>query len=543
MPIKLSLVQFIQKANKIHGNKYDYSLAQYINSSTKTIIICSIHGEFSQTPNNHLSGKGCNLCADINRKTNNCLTSKQFIAQVSVTHKNKYDYSLLCYVNSSTKIKIICPVHGEFLQLPNNHSAGKGCSKCKNEKTSVRCSHTKEQFIAKAVKIHKNKYDYSEVRYKKDNLKIKLICKKHGEFLQTPRSHLNGNGCPKCAGFNTTIAEFANKARSLHKDKYDYVDFSYITSKKQSTIICPVHGPYFQSAEVHLRGSGCPKCVGKISKGEIELSEWLKSLDIVVKTSDRTLIAPKELDIVLPEYKIAIEYNGLYWHSSAMKNFNKFAMKEKYESCKKLGYRLIHVFSDDWKFKREIVKSILCTSLGKVMDKVFARKCHCGQISKHEAKLFLDKHHIQGAVNSSIAIGLFYKQNLSQVMLFKKDKESFNLVRFVTKKSLIVVGGASKVFKYFCTNNEFESIYTFADLSTFSGKLYEILGFTKEKEIPIDYSYVYQGRRKHKFGFRRKRLKTLLHNFDETKSELENTVANNIYRIYDCGKIKYKYLK
>jgi len=469
------------------------------------------------------------------------LTSLEFIQRATKIHKNLYIYSNSIYSGMHKKLIIICYKHGEYLQSPANHLAGKGCPKCKNEKTSIRCKHSTLDFITKAQKIHDGVYDYSQVVYKLDNQKITILCKEHGEFTQSPRSHLSGNGCPKCAGFNLSTDEFVEQANLLHSKKYKYSKFNYTKSKTQSFIICPIHGEYLQSPEVHLRGSGCPKCVGQISKEEVQVVDFLKSLNVKVKTNNRSIIAPKELDIVLPDYKIAIEYNGLYWHSSAIPNFDKYHLKRKTELCQKKGYRLIHIFSDDWKFKKDIIKSILRSVVDKIESKIFARKCHCKLIDKNKAKKFLIKNHIQGYVISSMHFGLFFQNKLLQVMSFKKDKDSFNLVRFASCLNSQVIGGASKLFKHFQRSVEFCSVYTFADLSTFSGKLYSILGFTKVKEILIDYSYVYQGRRRHKFGFRRKRLKSLLSNFDATKSELWNTRNNYIYRIYDCGKTKYEF--
>lgn len=615
MPAKLTTSQFIQRANKIHSGKYDYSLTQYINSCSKVTIICPIHTKFVQTPNNHLAGKGCNLCADINRKVNNQTTTAQFINQAKKVHKNKYDYSFVQYVNSWTQVKIICPAHTAFTQLPSNHLAGKGCPKCKNTQTSIRCKHNLKKFIDKAQKVHGDLYNYSKVNYKLDNQKVVIICKEHGEFKQVVRSHLSGNGCPRCAGFNVSFEEFVQKSNAVHKNKYDYsvaeknytgvrskvvivcpihgkfkqspgihlhgvgcfqcgkmkaaqkrtltteefssrsklihnnfYDYSktqYIGNKKNVVIVCPKHGEFEQSAGNHFMGKGCPKCVGKISKGEIEVVDFLKSLNVKVQTNVRNIIPPKELDIVLPEHKIAIEYNGLYWHSSAISNFNKFAHKTKSDACQKVGYRLIHIFSDDWKFKKEIIKSILKIQLMKVDFIFYARKCTCKAISNREAFAFLDRYHLQGAAPASHYLGLYSDGLLLQVMTFKKTGKQgqFTLGRFASMMNSSIVGGAGKLFSYFCANIPFLSIDTFCDLSMFSGKLYSHLGFTKVKEIAIDYSYVYNGVRKHKFGFRRKRLQKLLPNFDINKSELWNTINNNIYRIYDCGKIKYKFSK
>lgn len=545
MPVKLTLDQFIQKANQVHNHKYSYEKTRYQKSNIKIIISCKVHGNFEMTPNNHLSGKECPECALIKRANSCKLTTQEFIKKAKKVHGDKYDYSNSIYLGMNKQINIICPIseHGKFSQLGSNHISGKGCPKCKSDKTSLRCKHSTKDFIHKAKKIHGNTYDYSEVNYIRDNLKIKIVCKKHGIFEQVPRSHLNGNGCPKCAGFNTSIDEFIESANIIHENKYNYSEFEYTKTKEQSFIVCPIHGKFIQSPEVHLRGCGCPKCVSKVSTEEIEIVNWLKSLNINTETSDRNLIVPKELDIVLPEYKIAIEYNGLYWHSSAMSNFNSHAHKEKTKACTEIGYKLLHIFSDDWLFKKQIVKSIIKSKLNLNTNVVYARKTQCKKISIEMAKYFLNCNHIQGYTISSFHYGLFFNDELLQVMSFKKEKQNFNLVRLASKLNTHIVGGASKLFKHFCRNHKFDLVNTFADLSLFDGNVYEHLGFKKIKEIPIDYSYVYKGKRRHKFGFRRKRLQSLLDNFDETKSELWNTQNNGIYRIYDCGKNKYTYME
>lgn len=178
--------QFIKKANKIHNNKYDYSLVEYINAKTKIKIICPIHGEFEQTPDNHLQGQQCGKCRGLH-KTNN-----DFIKEAKEIHGNKYDYSLIEYIDRKTKVKIVCKEHGVFEQLTYAHLYGQGCPKC------IGLNKTTEEFINEAKLIHGNKYDYSNADYLTSKKKIKIICNRHGEFEQTPNMHLRGNGCPIC---------------------------------------------------------------------------------------------------------------------------------------------------------------------------------------------------------------------------------------------------------------------------------------------------------------------------------------------------------
>lgn len=195
---KYNINDFLKKAKEVHGDKYDYSKVEYINSQTKICIICKEHGEFWQTPANHLSGQDCPKCSIINTHKLQKSNKEYFIEKAKEIHGNKYDYSKVEYVNNKTKVCIICPDHGEFWQRPDKHLYTKrGCPKCgKTQKL------TNEEFIKKAKLIHGEEYDYSNVDYKTNRQKIKIICKKHGIFKQTPHAHLNGQGCPICCKSN-----------------------------------------------------------------------------------------------------------------------------------------------------------------------------------------------------------------------------------------------------------------------------------------------------------------------------------------------------
>lgn len=195
--------KFIQKAIYAHGDRYGYSLSKYSNSKTKVIIICSKHGQFSVTPDNHINKKsGCPKCNGGVK-----LSTTEFIKQSNKSHSKKYDYSLVEYKNNTTKVKIICPEHGEFIQRPQDHLNGLGCYKCGiNKRANSRTSNT-EEFIKKAKLIHGTKYDYSKVNYKKSNTNVTIICSEHGEFQQKPNDHLsNKNGCPICCESKGEIA-------------------------------------------------------------------------------------------------------------------------------------------------------------------------------------------------------------------------------------------------------------------------------------------------------------------------------------------------
>ena len=182
--------EFIEQARAVHGNKYDYSLVKYINNRTKVKIVCPEHGEFEQRPDAHtLLKQGCPMCSGNKNKT-----TKQFIKEAKKVHNNKYDYSLVNYTNALDKITIICPEHGVFKQSAHSHLCGTGCPKCKQN-----YKYTKNTFIEKAQAVHGNKYDYSKVEYVNCKTKVKIVCPIHGEFEQLPDAHINKNeGCPKC---------------------------------------------------------------------------------------------------------------------------------------------------------------------------------------------------------------------------------------------------------------------------------------------------------------------------------------------------------
>jgi len=180
---------FIKRAKKIHGDKYDYSNTKYTGINKRLMIFCKKHVEyFSQLASNHLSGSGCSRCSGTKK-----LTTEEFIKRSIVMHGNKYDYSKSNYINATTKINIICSIHGEFLQYPNWHITGGNCPKCASLKLNT------EKFIQRAKLIHGDEYDYSKIDYKNALVKVEIICKDHGSFWQYPLKHTyHKQGCPQC---------------------------------------------------------------------------------------------------------------------------------------------------------------------------------------------------------------------------------------------------------------------------------------------------------------------------------------------------------
>ena len=196
---KLTTEEFIKRAREVHGDKYDYSKVEYVDSKTKVCIICKEHGEFIQQPNNHLRGIRCPKCGAEIRRKKRTHSVEDFLKKAKSIHGDKYDYSKVDYVNKKTKVCIVCPTHGDFWQSPEKHLFGQGCDKCFRKSIAKQYSMGRDKFIKRANTIHNGFYDYSGVDYVNGHTKVKIKCPIHGFFMQDPASHLAGHGCPVCA--------------------------------------------------------------------------------------------------------------------------------------------------------------------------------------------------------------------------------------------------------------------------------------------------------------------------------------------------------
>lgn len=272
------------------------------------------------------------------------LTQEEFIQKARAVHGNKYDYSKVVYVNSRTPITIICPIHGEFQQIANNHLQGQGCRQCdlvwrKQFLTELRIQRSQKakerlktveshkipkdltkDFIDKAKKIHGDKYNYDKTEYKHSLKKVTITCPIHGDFQQAPAYHLSGQGCRKCKYEQQALLQrgtkesFIEKAYKIHGDKYDYTKFEYPKNNKTTAIItCPIHGDFLQTPHEHLSGYGCPHCQ---HKAQDRLFQKLKGVyieeELMYEATKKVIpwILDQRIDIYFPKYNIAIEYNG-----------------------------------------------------------------------------------------------------------------------------------------------------------------------------------------------------------------------------------------
>jgi DNA-directed RNA polymerase subunit M/transcription elongation factor TFIIS/very-short-patch-repair endonuclease len=371
---ELTTKSFTAKAKKVFGNRYIYSEVDYRGSSIKVKIGCRIHGIFETTPNNHLRNMGnCPKCAEESRAKKRRMGLQEFKKRSKKIHKNKYNYSLISgYKNVGEKVDIKCPIHGIFKQAMSCHLKGQGCPKCDDEKINYN-QMTTEEYIRRARKKHKNRYDYSLIGVYKYG-KIKVICRKHGLFKINSNNHLRGGGCWQCAveergiRHRKPLKKFLSDARKIHGNRYDYSEVVYKNSTTKIKIICPEHGPFLQYPGAHLSGHGCP--CHKESKGEILIVKILKRHKIRFirqkRFSDCRNKNTLPFDFYLPDYNYCIEYDGIQHFAESNPWFNKLIPvndKIKTNYCKDKGIKLIRISYTD--FKR--IKVILDEQLKEIL--------------------------------------------------------------------------------------------------------------------------------------------------------------------------------
>jgi Zn finger protein HypA/HybF involved in hydrogenase expression len=377
---RLTQDKFIFKCKEKHGDKYDYSLVEYINISKKIQIICKKHGVFSQISKNHKDGQGCPRCSGRNIKkeefiseckkkhknkfvyfidsdfvksddyikiynTHNNLyytqlsdhhrnginptkiESKSLISKLKTIHSNRYDYVIEKeFYYSTDRIKIIDILTGDILNYRiDRHLKGMSPNKM-----------TISLFKLKALEVHKDKYDYSLVNFNKNSDKVKIVCPKHGEFIQSVSNHINcKDGCPKCGGKQKwIITDLIDKLNNIHDNKYDYSDINFISVTEKINIRCPHHGIFPQLVSKHLSGQGCPNCK-YVSKGEKYIIKYLDKNDIKYYHQygfdTCKYINKLTFDFYLPDYNLCIEFDGRQ-HFEPVEHFGG---QKEFESCVK----------------------------------------------------------------------------------------------------------------------------------------------------------------------------------------------------------------
>jgi hypothetical protein len=607
--------EFIKRCGIMHNQLYDYSNTVFINTRTNVNITCPIHGVFKQRANHHLHGRGCKQCG-YNRisksrvvkfdtfikrlvkkhgkgmfDTNNIedtyvdmLTpiniqfiptgriftqspnyflknnlsyysnfisrdTETFIERCRQIHGNTYDYSVTKYMKATLHVDIICKIHGMFSQLASVHLSGCGCKKCNLGKVRK----TTDEFIVDAKKIHGDVYDYTKSIYTHSHKPIVITCKKHGDFEIIATNHIKGHGCLTCSYYDTDI--FVDKSNKKHNKKYDYTKSVYTKPHDKLIITCPIHGDFRQNAYQHLAGQGCAKCANQFSTQHESIKYLLQTYDIKFLENERSLISPLELDFYLPDYNLAIEVNGIFWHSELRGKDRKYHLN-KTDQCKDNKIKLLHINENEFINSSDIVISKLKSILNISKKPIFGRKCEVKEIDTKVKSKFLKKYHLQGNDKAFVKLGLFYNDKLVSVMTFCKrrvalgkkttEEGEYELSRYCGIFNFYVIGGASKLLKHFERNYNPSKIVTYADKRWSTGDVYYKMGFTHTHDSKPNYWYFSKNNQYklfHRFNFRKSELHKKLETFDPKLTEWENMKNNGWNRIWDCGNMVFEKLR
>lgn len=466
-----------------------------------------------------------------------------FIEKANAIHNFEYDYSKSVYIDSRSYLIITCRLHGDFEQRPSKHLFGQGCPKCRYIKSATKLKQTKDSFLEKAKDIHGEKYEYLESNNgSKTPISIKCnIC--NNVFNQIPNVHLMGHGCPKCGSESSGLQKrmeqdkFILKCKEIHGDLYDYSKLKYTTTSDKIEVICnKCKKTFWPTGRNHLYcESGCPNCAKSFSKQEKEVLTFIKSIyDGEIIENTRSVIPPYELDIYLPDEKIAIEYNGLVWHTEDKVGKNKHLLKTN-EALKK-EIQVFHIFSDEWREKQEIVKSMICHRLKLSERRISARKCQFEILDKKRGEDFFENSHISGNIPAQIYLGLIYKDevvcclSLRRPIQKKYGENILEIARFACSINTSIIGGFQKLFiraQEYAADQKVEIFLTYSDNRFGPGAVYQKAGFELIGETPLDYWYTNGWSREFRFKYRA----------DSEKNLSEKQVAElaGVKKVYGCG--------
>jgi hypothetical protein len=562
---------------KVEENEGYKLLSEYTGTHNKVTILhedCGLKYEVS--PTNFLAGKRCPKCARAIANRENAKKPKNRNRTTESFKKEIFDlvgdeYTLLSdFVNTTTKVKMKHNTCGlEYDVRPDCFLNNRRCPKCSKKQGAEKHKIGIKTLKARVEEVLGEEYEVLlKQPYTDNNTKIKVYHTKCGKLFEaTPSNLLLGKGCSNCYKSEKYTNETFQEALG---DNYTLLS-NYSSNKEKVKIrhnkcghewsVRPVDilHPYTRDNKTIER---CPKCntnMGK-SKYEDDICDYLKSIGVEnISRNDRTILGNKqEIDIYLPDYKIGIEFDGLYWHSE------DFVPKDyhikKTELAVKNGIRLIHLFEDEWVNKQDIVKRKLKYMTQHVGRKVFARKCYIEEITAPAKKIFLEDNHIQGTDSASIKLGLWYPEDngedtLVAVMTFckprlslgqKSDKTAFDyeLSRYATEGDICVIGGFSKLFKYFERNFEWNRIITYADRRWSDGNLYLKNNFRLDHTSSPSYFYIDKNNIKkyNRFGFRKQELKKKFPDiYSDDKTEFQIMREAGYLKIYDCGNFVFYY--
>lgn len=484
--------KFVLRAREVHGATYVYDKVQYINNSTPVTIGCREHGDFEQQPQHHLKGSNCPVCARVDRlkhSDSRKLTVEEFVKRSKKVHGDRYDYSLVEDPQYKNKVKILCPVHGEFQQRSVTHfRQGSGCPEC-------------------------------------------------GKSLLS-------SGDPR----TETEESYRDRLAMEWGSQITLVPGSYKDSVSPAMFVCREHGPFEMNKPYRMFQTGdCPVCIKtrghSTSKAEQELAVQL-SEEFEVETNNRTVLDGGELDVYSSLRKAAVEYNGSYWHSEKFKRRKDH--QNKTLACADQGVRLIHVWEYDYAVKKKVYDAMMSRMFGREQKKVDARKCQIRPVQAPECQMFLASNHLQGAAGASIRLGLYYQGTLVSVATFGRSRyvqADWELIRLCSKRGYNVRGGASRLLSAFAKevpeNQELVS-YASLDYTYRYSNVYLTLGFEEVRICPPSYKWCKGDSVLSRYQTTKNRLRVRFPDADLRRSQSEILRERGYHRVYDAGNLLYK---
>jgi hypothetical protein len=379
-------------------------------------------------------------------------------------------------------------------------------------------------------------YDFSKFLYKNNDTKGIVVCPKHGDFLITPKKMLERNdGCSSCSGKKKlTLEVIQQRINDIHgvgkyiiKPNQDYKN-----NKTKVEVVCIHHGAWKACVGnlINLK-QRCPICAGMMSKIEGELKDFVVELDSEIESGSFDFIPPYQIDVLSHKHKIAIEMNGLLFHSEYDKKKLDEYHLNKTKDCDDRGYDLLHIFEDEWNNNMDICKSIIAHKFSKSCKKLHARKCDIKYVDNDTCSLFLKLNNIHGADTHDLAIGLYSDHELISIITFsKKDNDNWIISRFSNLINHHCVGGFGKIFKYFVKNHTPNRVDCLVDKRLFNGMVFISNGFEKIVDIPIGY-YLFN---KHE----------MIRYTPEEFSKIETKYPKDLYyKIWDCGYHEFAWCK
>ena len=464
-------------------------------------------------------------------------------------------------ISTHTKLEIVCKsCNSVFTQSYRDFRQHRKyqCARCSHKENGKKLSNNIEQ--VKSL-LHPYGIELISSTYENAHAPLEMQCTCGNIYKQTlcDMRSIVRNGrvlqCPSCAKDKRTKQQtftISEVREFVSNTGCELVTEEYTKYTDKLTIKCRLCNELFQNSLKDFKNNAtyaCSTCTrNNISIKEKQLFDFVKTLTEDVIENDRSVLDGKELDILIPNHQLAIEYNGVYFHTEKF-NRGRSYHKDKTDACRNKEVQLLHIFENEWvnEKTKNIWKSIICSKLGKT-NKIYARNCKIVDLSSKECNIFLENNHLQGKDNSKYRFGLMHDDELVMCMTFGKsrynNKHDLELYRLSTKSNVTVVGGASKLFKHAVRLFEqmnMKSIISYADKRYSIGSIYLTLNFKYDGDTPPSYYWAKQSRLYSRIKFQKHKLKDVLPEYNPSLSETDNMHNNGYYRIWNCGHMRFVY--